>query len=407
MSKWRVVAAHEYRLNVRRKGFLIATFGLPVLLAGLFVVTIWLALAAERVDAVGYVDNAGLLQNRPARVVLADESAPGKGGLFQDPPVTILRYPDAAAGRVALDSKAIAVLFVVPSDYAATGKVTAYAPNHVPDLAQTRFSTLLRQALLAELPADPRLAEPVVTVQRRTLDDQPSNPFSRILVPLIYGILFYVATFSSSSYLMQSLVEEKENRVMEVLGTSLPPGGLMLGKILGLGAVGLTQLTVWVTGGLLALAVAGQFVPDLAGVSLPWPTVALMIALFLPSYLLYAASLATVGAMVTVRQEGQQLAGIFSLLGVLPTWFFVSILTDPNGPLATGLSLFPYTAPLTLLLRQETTDLPAWQIPTTLAILTLAAAGMVWLAGRMLRYGMLRYGKRVGWRELGNALRGA
>jgi len=359
------------------------------------------------VAAVGYVDNAGLLRNEPPHVVLADESASAKGGLFSDPPVTITRYPDLATGRTALDSKTVAVLFVVPADYAATGKVTAYAPNHVPDLAQTRFTTLLRRALLAELPANPRLAEPVVAVQRRTLDDQPSNPFSRILVPFIYGILFYIATFSSSSYLMQSLVEEKENRVMEVLGTSLPPGGLMLGKILGLGAVGLTQLTVWVSGGLLALGVAGQFVPDLAGVSLPWPTVALMIALFLPSYLLFAASLATVGAMVTARQEGQQLAGIFSLLGALPSWFFALILTDPNGPLATGLSLFPYTAPMTLLLRQQTTALPAWQIPTSLALITLAAAGMIWLAGRMLRYGMLRYGKRVGWRELGRALRGA
>ncbi|MDQ2807039.1 MAG: ABC transporter permease [Chloroflexota bacterium] len=405
MNKWRVVAAHEYRQQVRRKGFLIATFGLPLLMVGLFVVAIWLAVAAEQVDAVGYVDNAGLLRNEPARVVLAD--AGGSTGLFSDPPVTMLRYPDLVAGRGALDSKAIAVLFVVPADYTASGRVTAYAPNHVPDLAQTRFTTLLRRDLLAGLPADPRLAAPIVEVQRRTLDDQPSNPFSRILVPLIYGILFFVATFSSSSYLMQSLVDEKENRVMEVLGTSLPPGGLMLGKILGLGAVGLTQLAVWVTGGLLALAVAGGVLPDLAGVSLPWPTVALMLALFLPSYLLFAASLATVGAMVTVRQEGQQLAGIFSLLGVLPTWFVAVILTDPNGPVATGLSLFPYTAPLTLLLRQQTTDLPVWQIPLSLLILTSAAAGMIWLAGRMLRYGMLRYGKRVGWRELGRALRGA
>ncbi len=407
MNKWRVVAAHEYLNAVRRKGFLIATFGMPLLFVVLFAGVAWLALSAERVDMLGYVDNAGLLRNSPAQVVLTGDHLKGQGGLFPDQPVAITRYSDLTAGRAALDNKTIAVLFVVPSDYAATGHVTAYAPNHVPDLAQTRFTALLRQALLAALPADPRLIEPVVEVQVRTLDDQPSNTVSRILIPLLYGILFYVATFSSSSYLMQSLVDEKENRVMEVLGTSLSPGGLMLGKILGLGAVGLTQLVTWVTGGVLALAVAGNFVPDLAGVSLPWPTIALMIALFVPSYLLYAASLATVGAMVTVRQEGQQLAGIFSLLGALPSWFFVSLLTDPNGPLAIALSLFPYTAPMTLLLRQETTALPAWQIPTALVIITLAAAGMIWLAGRMLRYGMLRYGKRVGWRELGRALRGA
>jgi ABC-2 type transport system permease protein len=404
MSKWAIVAWHEYSIQVRRKGFLLATFGMPVLMAALFAVVGLLAVGAERVKTVGYVDHAGLLAAQPTRLVLTGDRA--HDGALADEPVALLRYADDAAGRSALDGKAIEVLFVVPADYRASGKVTAYAPTRVPDMARSRFETLLRQGLLAGQPADPRLTAPVTAVRELTLDGAVNNPIARIIVPLLYAVLFYAATYSASSYLMQSVVEEKENRLMEVLGTSLRPGALMSGKILGLGLLGLTQRAVWVAGGLASLAVAAQMLPLFNGVTLPWDTVLLMVALFVPSYLLYAASLAAVGAAVSVRQEGQQLAGIFSLAAALPSWFFLSILTDSNGPIATVLSLFPYTAPMTLLLRQETAPLPVWQIPLSLLLVSLAAAGMMWAAGRMLRYGMLRYGQRVGWRELGKALRG-
>jgi ABC-2 type transport system permease protein len=262
--------------------------------------------------------------------------------------------------------------------------------------------------LLDAIPGhDPRLAAPIAETVNLKADGRPNNPAAAVLVPFLFAFLFYLASYIAGSYLMQSVAEEKESRVMEILATSVRPGDLMGGKIVGLGLVGLVQMAVWVGVGLLTLWVGRAYMPFLADVALPWDTVLLIVALFVPSYLLFAASLAAVGAMVTARQEGQQLSGIFSLLGAVPIWFFISILTDPTGPLALGLSFFPYTAPMTLLLRQAAMTVPVEQIVLAWAITAGAALGMIWVAGRVLRFGMLRYGKRLGLRELGQALRGA
>jgi ABC-2 type transport system permease protein len=404
MSKLWVIAGQEFAAHVRRRTFLLTTLGLPLLLVLMFGVIIVLTINAQNVKAIGYVDHAGLLIGLPAQVMVPGDSSSS----ITESSVPAIRYPDEATARQALDGKQIDVYFVVPADYRATGKVTGYAPTSIPQVGQDRFTRLLRQGLLDAIPGhDPRLAAPIAETVNLKADGRPNNPAAAVLVPFLFAFLFYLASYIAGSYLMQSVAEEKESRVMEILATSVRPGDLMGGKIVGLGLVGLLQMAVWVGVGLLTLWVGEAYVPFLAGVTLPWDTVLLIIALFVPSYLLFAASLAAVGAAVTARQEGQQFSGIFSLLGAVPIWFFVSIITDPNGSLALGLSFFPYTAPMTLLLRQAAMTVPVEQIVLAWAITAGAALGMIWVAGRVMRFGMLRYGKRLGLRELGQALRGA
>jgi ABC-2 type transport system permease protein len=404
MRKLWVIAGQEFGAHVRRRTFLLTTLGLPLGLVLVFAVIIVLTINAQNVKAIGYVDHAGLLSGLPAQVLVPGDSDGGPAA----GPVPAIRYPDETAARQALDGKQIDVYFVVPADYRATGNVTGYAPTAIPQVGQDRFTRLLRQGLLAAIPGDdPRLAAPIADVVNLRADGRPNNPAAAVLVPFLFAFLFYLASYIAGSYLMQSVAEEKESRVMEILATSVRPGDLMGGKIVGLGLVGLVQMAVWVGVGLLTLWVGRAYVSFLADVALPWDTVLLIVALFVPSYLLFAASLAAVGAMVTARQEGQQLSGMFSLLGAVPIWFFISILTDPTGPLALGLSFFPYTAPMTLLLRQAAMTVPVEQIVLAWAITAGAALGMIWVAGRVLRFGMLRYGKRLGLRELGQALRGA
>jgi len=404
MSKRWIIAGQEYAAHVRRRTFLLTTIGLPLLLVLMFAVIIVLTINSQNVKAIGYVDQAGILSGLPAQVMMPGDS---RGGISAGS-VIATRYPDETAARQALDGKQIDVYFVVPAGYRTTGKVTGYAPAAIPQVGQDRFTSLLRQGLLDAIPGhDPRLAAPINETVNLKANGQPNNPAAAVLVPFLFAFLFYLASYIAGSYLMQSVAEEKESRVMEILATSVRPGELMGGKIIGLGLVGLTQMAVWVGIGLLTLWIGAAYVPFLAGVALPWDTVLLIIVLFVPSYLLFAASLAAVGAAVTARQEGQQLSGIFSLLGALPIWFFVGIITDPNGPLALGLSFFPYTAPMTLLLRQAAMTVPIEQIALSWAITAGAALGMMWVAGRVMRFGMLRYGKRLGLRELGQALRGA
>jgi ABC-2 type transport system permease protein len=410
VDRFWLIARHEYGQHIRQRGFIIATLGMPLILVGIFAILILLIVGAQRVKAVGYVDYARVLAGQPATVSVTGDGANSgnASGADRDVAVPITRYPDEPAARQALETEQIDAYFVVPVDYKTTGKITGYALNAVSPMAQDRFSTLLRRALLASIPGnDPRLAAPITTLTTLAPDGRPSNAAAAVLLPFIYGLLFYMVNVMAGSYLLMSLVEEKENRAIEVLITSVRPGIFMGGKIVGLGLLGLTQLAVWVATIILAIAIGGPYLSFLSGISVPWETLLLMLALFVPSYLLYAASLCAAGAAVTAKKEAGQITNVFSLLSALPVWFFVSILQQPDGPLAVGLSFFPYTAPVTLLMRQSAGPIPAWQIALALGILVVAALGMVWVAGRMLRYGMLRYGRRVGLRELGRALRGA
>ncbi len=227
-----------------------------------------------------------------------------------------------------------------------------------------------------------------------------SNQTLNMALPLAAGFLFILATNTSGSYLLQALLEEKENRTMEIIVTSLSPGQLMAGKIAGNMCVGLTSLLAWIVFGLLALLFAirylfqGQVLQFDLGFSI------LTFATLLPAFILVAAMLAAVGATAVESREAQQVAGLFTLPLSVPYMLFSLIVSSPNSPLSVGLSLFPLTAPVTLPLRAALTLVPVWQIATSLAILFLLSAGSIWFAGRAFRLGMLRYGKRLSWKEL-------
>jgi len=119
-----------------------------------------------------------------------------------------------------------------------------------------------------------------------------------------------------------------------------------------------------------------------------------------PAFILVSAIMAAIGATVAEAREGQQMVSIISLPIWIPYMLTALLMSNPNSPLALGLSLFPLTAPLTMLMRDGLTILPAWQIALSSAIQVLCAAGAIWLAGRAFRLGMLRYGKRLKWREV-------
>jgi ABC-2 type transport system permease protein len=221
-----------------------------------------------------------------------------------------------------------------------------------------------------------------------------------LLLPFFAGFAFMIALFTTSGYLTQAVVEEKENRTMEVLLTSVSSQQLMAGKIIGMVAVGWTQLLVW--GGLVmaVLLIGRRYSEDLAALEVSSGFIAISLAVFIPSFVMIAALMVAIGATVTEAQEGNQIASIFTLPVALPYWFTVLILSNPNGPLAVGLSFFPFTAPVTLSMRAGMTVIPIWQLTLNLAVLWLCALGALWIAGRAFRLGMLRYGKRVSWGEI-------
>jgi ABC-2 type transport system permease protein len=187
---------------------------------------------------------------------------------------------------------------------------------------------------------------------------------------------------------------------MEVLMTSVSSMQLMSGKIIGIIAVGLTQLLAWIGFAVLVVLVGRIYIPLLNAVHIGFSSVALLVITLLPAFVMVAALMVAVGATVTDAREGQQIVGLFTFPVVVPYWFTYQLMSNPNGPLAVGLSFFPLTSPVALTMRVGFTYIPAWQIVVTTGILTVSALACLWLAGRAFRLGMLQYGQRLSWRQL-------
>ncbi|MCI0395078.1 MAG: ABC transporter permease [Chloroflexi bacterium] len=394
MNKTWLVIRYEFWRHVSRRGFLFAVLGLPAIF-GLIMGVVILFFEAKSNVPVGVVDHSGLLLD-PAAYVPAHDGV-----------VPVIGYPDEATAQAALDSKAIQAYFVVPADYLATGRVTAYHLGDTYTGIYGDFNDYLLASLLAGAPP---------AVARRFIDDPLEVTFvslsevsSRgdplaVAVPYVFGFMSVMAIFTTAGYLLQAVVDEKENRTMEILATSLRPEWLMVGKIVGLVGVGLLQLTIWSLGLAAGFLYIRSRLP-----ALPMPEIPLSLALitllwFLPFYLMIAALWAAIGVSVTEASEGQQAAGILSLLTMAPLWFAFLFFESPNSPLAVTLSLVPFTSPLTVIVRWQAAGVPAWQLLLSWLLLAGTAGLAILLVGRLLRAGMLRYGQRLTLREVATVL---
>jgi ABC-2 type transport system permease protein len=399
MNKTLSVARREYFYNLRRRSFLFAVFGVP-----LFTFVMWFIIFAvvanneenvEQVGDVGYVDEAGVLDN----AVYPEGSAE----LF-------VPYETEGEARTALDNQEIGAYFVVPENYLDTGRIQTFSYAGIPEALEGSINSLLLANLSRNLSSDvplERIQNPVnLTIQMadsgRTLTD--ANIPVLIFTPMIFAFVFLMASSVTSGFLMNGIVEEKTNRIMEILVTSITPMQMLLGKILGLGALGLTQLVVWGVAGVVLMRL-GQTLPFLAGLDVPTDLMLLFLVYFILSYFLFASLMAGLGAVAGSEEESRQYSGIFSLIWVIPFFFIVNLINEPNGSLAVALTLIPFTAPMTVLLRAGFGSIPTWQLVASLGILLVSAVVIVWASARVFRWGLLLYGKRITPRELWRVIR--
>jgi ABC-2 type transport system permease protein len=386
---WQVMT-FEYARHVFRKRFVFALLSLPLFIGVMAFVVFLLVRSEFDFSPVGYVDHSGLLTGPD--VVKNDN-----GG------VELRQYGSEDEAQAALNAEDIQAYYVLSSDYLETRQAKLVALEEPSSAATGQFTQLVRANLLANFP------EPVV--QRlsqgnhlvvQSLDGSRQFAYGDwvgFVLPFLIGFIFLIAVFATSGYLLQAVVEEKENRTMELLVTSISPNKLMAGKIIGIISVGWTQLLVW-AGMVLLLAVVGSNFLDLPQlISIPVPYLVLAASLFLPAFIMLAALMVAVGATLTDVQEAQQVTSLFTLPLFIPFWFAMTLINHPNGPVAVGLSFFPLTAPITLAIRAGFAPVPAWQLVLALSLLLAFALAAVWFAGRAFRLGMLRYGQRVSWRE--------
>jgi ABC-2 type transport system permease protein len=222
------------------------------------------------------------------------------------------------------------------------------------------------------------------------------------LLSTILLVAIYTAVFMWGQALMTSVIEEKNNRVVEVMVSSVSPDTLLSGKLLGVGAAGLTQLLVWaMTMGLIGLYVGSGAVAGGSGV--PEVSAGVLVAFvsfFLLGFFLYGSLYAAVGAAVNSMQEAQNLILPLMMPVILAMMFFPTVLRSPDSPLSVALSLVPLLTPLLMFLRVSVLMPPLWQVALSIGLTLLTIWGVVWMASRIYRVGILMYGKRPTFPEI-------
>ena len=401
--KVRTIAAHEYLTNVRRKEFIAITLGLPLLMVaiagiggmGMSAVVRDVMRGGSRL--VGVIDRSGRLNFRAAQT---------ETGVQVNP------YSSLQAGQADIKSGRIEALVVVEEDYLRRGGVRIYRKGGgifsrgeaIP------IRNLLSHAILAGTnvdkesghriidPLGPRGAATFVLDKGRFTEHNPAREAARFIVPYVFSILLVTSIFISASYLLRGIADEKENRVIEVILSSVTAEDLLRGKLIGLAGVGLTQVGIWLLLGQAALMLGLAAFPGMGNVTRLVnlsPLVILQLVLFFGlGFALYASLMAGLGALGTSYRETQQISGMVSVLAFMPFFVLAVILQYPNGAVATTMSLIPFTAPTTMAIRLTITEIPLWELAASSGLILFSVWLIQKLSAKLFRFGLLIYGKR-------------
>jgi ABC-2 type transport system permease protein len=403
MRKTLLVGWREFRQRVTSRAFLLSAIATPLILLAIWLFTGGFTVGgpeepplqalqetAQQDQTIGYVDRAGLIEEIPDPI----------------PDHAFRAYPDVDAADAALERDEIAAYYIVPEDYRESGeveRVSARFPAAPPDTGT--FDWVLLRNLFAEADQQRvrRLRWPFDGAGPRSVligpeegDETDGGGIGDSMLPFVVTIAVMIPLFSGGSYLFQSLATEKSNRVMEILLVSLRPRQLLTGKLLGLGALILVQYAIWVAIVGVTLLVSGRGAAQLlTGINLSMGEILLALPYALGGFGLYAALMAGIGALVRDMESGRMWIFVLTLPMMAPIYVWTAIVNAPHGPLAVGLSLFPYSAPVAMLMRMTSTAVPAWQLTVSLALLVLATAGTIWLMARLFRAQTLLSGEPI------------
>lgn len=403
MRTLKAIIRREYLQRVRSKWFLVSTFAAPVF----FITITFLPIVVEsnRAEArrtIALIDYTGVLGDRvEPRLEEAGFSvetvAPGA-----EDSVRAEALNGALGGYVLLDQEALSrghSTFVGPQG---PGTVRGMTMRGI--IVQSAL-----EARLAETGSDIDLDALFAggSMDLQLLEEEglgASEDEPEFLGVFAGAMLLYMVILMYAAAVMRAALEEKTGRIVEILVSSVRPWELMMGKIIGVGSVGLTQLAVWIGCGVLAMTMGIPALaaarPDLANPeaiaqALPGlELVVLFVALFVGGYFLYAAVYAAVGAMCSTEEEAQQAQFPVVFLMVAPIILLMPVMQAPNAPWAAAMSMVPFFSPTLLYARAGAGDVPVWQIGLSLALLYASVWVVAWVAGRIYRVGILMQGKR-------------
>lgn len=427
MNKTWLIIKREYITRVRKKLFLITTILAPVGIALITILPIVMSNVSTETISIGVIDKSNLFIEK----LQSDKSLQ-----------FVYLNEDYEKAKQDFSSAGLNGILYIPPDfnmYEGTG-VEYYSDEQLGLKTQSnieaQMSKITRELKLAKIDLTPEMIDQlskdvsiksIVSNERGT---QEGNTAIATMIGSVMGFIIYIVMLMYGTMVMRGVMEEKTNRIAEVMISSVKPFQLMLGKIIGIGMVGITQFMIWIV--LVALIQAGvsllysdqlsqlqeiQNNPMMApsqnisgplkvfnGISqLPWfYIVSSFLYFFLGGYLLYAALFAAVGS--AAGEEGDQsLTFIVTLPVIISIMIMVNILEQPNGTLAIVSSMIPFTAPIVMCARLPFHP-PAWQLILSMVSLAAGFLFTTWLAGRIYRVGILMYGKKVTIKELGKWL---
>lgn len=420
------IARREYLLRVKNKWFIATTLGFPLLMIA-FSVLPGLLMGTDAGTTpleIGLVDRVGMGAARLNELLVRDERG---SATVRDADVDEDVDRDELRLRLR-DSSFEAYLLVEPPEpvgdsagaegEAASERITLLSTRSVGQLQQADLRQAVRQALVearleqaglgsteaGRIVSSARAGLSVVRVDEGGATSQEALS----VVAMILTFVLYMMFIVYGQIIIRGVLDEKTSDIVEILVSSVRPLELMLGKIVGIGAVGLTQIGIWaiVIVGLLvyglasstaALAEAGI---DVSTLSVPWGVLPGFIVFFLLGYLLYAACFAAVGAIVGDEQEAQQVNFPVMMLIIVPFLMAFPTIENPNATWAAIASLVPFFSPILMLLRMTLGAAALWEIATSMVLLVAGTVGVAWLAGRIYRVGILMKGKRPNLPEL-------
>lgn len=398
-----VVLRREYLYRVRNRWFVIGTVALPALLIGAIAISAMSEVRRSNRDrALPIVDQSGVLYDLVARR-LESTFEPERVAMTAE---ALEKVAERARER------SISGYLVLDAETLNSGKATFHGDRAPRSLNKIRMQqAVVRSALEVRLRAtdSDTNVEDLLSggdIDFESVSDEAPEEGARVVgmaVGFAGAMVLYLVILIYGMMVMRSVLEEKTSRIVEVIISSVRPWELMLGKILGVGAVGLTQVAIWVLTATLGLTFGLPYLiafrPELANVRellqyLPAVgALVLFLAFFVLGYLLFSSLYAAVAAMCSTEEEAQQTQFPVTMLVVIPILFMSSIMEDPNSTLSTALSLVPFFSPIVMLPRYLG-GAPLWQVGLSLVLMVITIVGVAWVAGRIYRVGILMQGKR-------------
>lgn len=414
MNKLLLIIQREYTTLVARKSFIVITLLIPFLFVAIGAVPVLISEwnNSGSAEAVTVIDETGRL----AGVIPDTES-------FRFIPLKGEAGSTDVKGFFDQAGDSMSALVVIPANVLDSAKVNIYSKSTVNMALVSHVTESLNDTLTAVKIASmgvPNLDKMVkeaqvdIDVNSVKLSDDGTESEASTTAAMVLGMVLafitYMFVLTYGAMIMNSVIEEKTNRIVEVIVSSCKPFQLMMGKIIGVALVGLTQFLIWailisVAVGGLGISLANNPMSDLAVVFNAIQSVNLVsiftcfVVYFLGGYLLYASLFAGFGSAVDQASDASQFTSPIIIVMVVALYAGIGCMENPNGSMAMWCSMIPFTSPIVMMVRLPY-DVPFWQIAVSVALLYGTAFGLVWVSSRIYRIGILRYGKKFTFKEI-------